>query len=165
LRGWRPISAALPCPIPSFSVPGREDFPFTTGPQGPQHNRVSIGKGTSRVNPIPLWKSSRQWISRQSDITTSESARCRNKAGTLLGLMPFRSGRSCVGPTSRGNHQQSLPHQIDNRVLIADLWPSFERLLRRAVKSGGHAHFAQDSFKLLNCSAISALRRLPTHLN
>ena len=32
LRGWRPIPAALPRPVPPFSVPGLEDFPFTTGP-------------------------------------------------------------------------------------------------------------------------------------
>jgi len=34
LRGWRPISAALSIPIPSFNVPGLKDFPFTTRPNG-----------------------------------------------------------------------------------------------------------------------------------
>jgi len=56
LRGWRPISAALPRPVPSFYVPGHERLPFHHQAQRPQDNRVSIGKTTIRVNLKPCGK-------------------------------------------------------------------------------------------------------------
>src|ERR1700730_4446016 len=44
LRGWRPISAVLLAPVPSFYVPGSEDFPNQPPrPNRPQCNRRSIG--------------------------------------------------------------------------------------------------------------------------
>jgi hypothetical protein len=53
LRGWRPISAVLPAPVPFFYVPGSKDFPNHHQVQLPQCNRESIGKITDIVNSIP----------------------------------------------------------------------------------------------------------------
>jgi hypothetical protein len=57
LRGWRPISAALSDPVPFHVVPGSKDFPSPHQAQRPLDNRASIGKTTTHVNSIPLWKS------------------------------------------------------------------------------------------------------------
>src|SRR5580658_7395383 len=53
LRGWRPISAVLLVPVPSFYVPGSEDFPNHHRGQRPQCNRRSIGDIACVVNSIP----------------------------------------------------------------------------------------------------------------
>jgi hypothetical protein len=50
---FRPLF--LPHSLVLCSGAGR--LPFHHRALGPQHNRVSIGKGTSHVNSIPLWKS------------------------------------------------------------------------------------------------------------
>ena len=65
LRGWRPIPAALPRPIPSFFVLGLRRLPFHHQAQTPQNNRVSIRKTANSVNSIPLWKTHHSYRARK----------------------------------------------------------------------------------------------------
>jgi hypothetical protein len=56
LRGWRPILAALPGPVPPFSVPGLEDFPFTTGPKTRPEQPPKYRENKDYCQPAQLWK-------------------------------------------------------------------------------------------------------------
>ena len=59
MRGRRPISAALPIPIPSFYVPGREKYPFSTLTKTipPTNWRVYGNRRyVSTPNAVKIWR-------------------------------------------------------------------------------------------------------------
>ena len=124
LRGWRPISAALPNPIPSFFVPGAGRLPFHHHrPEGQQDNRESIGKRTILVNSISLWKSAckpfrprniPRAVSGQFDLVSTP------RQDTVSPNEPVRSNRRQTGKADRKDYLSSYntyTYMVINMVL------------------------------------------------
>ncbi len=103
LRGWRPISAVLLVPVPSFYVPGSEDFPNHHRGQRPQCNRRSIGDIACVVNSIPG--------------KNIFEKRC--ESGNLVQLVVPRGGRASRPRVFAAYSAREIlvPYHIDSKML------------------------------------------------